>query len=219
MKWTKGSSHGILVAGGEGPGLESRQLFNPVDITVDKKAPVFITDGGNYSHRVTRWSNGSKLCEILASSSSYSITGITLDNKEEYLYVIYYWEHKIVKLGKAGKSAPVVIPTQGLSYQNAFYVSNKYSERVLTWVVNESEPIVMAGGNRLWNETESLSDPAGIVVDQSGAIYVTNAWGNRIIRIPPTGEKGYSIFDNVGSSSNSGNIRKPYGLAMDRHGN
>ncbi|CAF0979805.1 unnamed protein product, partial [Rotaria magnacalcarata] len=77
----------------------------------------------------------------------------------------------------------------------------------------------MAGGNRLWNETESLSDPAGIVVDQSGAIYVTNAWGNRIIRIPPTGEKGYSIFDNVGSSSNSGNIRKPYGLAMDRHGN
>jgi hypothetical protein len=53
LKWNKGATEGIIVAGGEGEGKELTQLSHPKGVWVDNMGTVSIVEWGNY--RVTQW--------------------------------------------------------------------------------------------------------------------------------------------------------------------
>ncbi|CAF1981203.1 unnamed protein product, partial [Rotaria magnacalcarata] len=56
MKWNKGATEGIVVAGGQGAGSALTQLNGPCGLFVDTLGTVYVTDSGN--HRVMRWTQG-----------------------------------------------------------------------------------------------------------------------------------------------------------------
>jgi hypothetical protein len=56
VQWAPDAKSGIVVAGGNGPGLHIAQLSSPTAIIVDEKRNLFIFDSGN--QRIQQWSQG-----------------------------------------------------------------------------------------------------------------------------------------------------------------
>jgi len=67
MKWLKGATEGIVVAGDQGKGNSSRQLFNPLGVVVDQLGSVYVSDYGN--DRVMRWLKGAKEGSIVVGGN------------------------------------------------------------------------------------------------------------------------------------------------------
>ncbi|CAF2108019.1 unnamed protein product [Rotaria magnacalcarata] len=58
MKWNKGATEGIVVAGGQGKGKNLTQLSSPLGIFGDTLGTLYVADSEN--HRVMRWTQGDK---------------------------------------------------------------------------------------------------------------------------------------------------------------
>ena len=58
MKWVKGATEGVVVAGGQGKGNALTQLSGPRGVLVDAMGTVYVADWGN--HRVTTLVQGSE---------------------------------------------------------------------------------------------------------------------------------------------------------------
>ena len=64
MKWHEGARHGVVVAGGQGPGNSLRQLYVPLGIFVDPFGSLYLSDQGN--DRIMRWRKGATEGSIIA---------------------------------------------------------------------------------------------------------------------------------------------------------
>ena len=60
----------------------------------------------------------------------------------------------------------------------SIYISDSSNHRVMKWLRNVKEGIIVAGGNCDGNSLRQLADPCGIVVDEFGNVYVGD---NRIM--------------------------------------
>ncbi|CAF5222153.1 unnamed protein product [Rotaria magnacalcarata] len=58
MKWNKGATEGMVVAGGQGGGSALTQLYHPNGLFVDTLDTFYVADCYNY--RVMRWTQGDK---------------------------------------------------------------------------------------------------------------------------------------------------------------
>ncbi|CAF3800152.1 unnamed protein product [Rotaria sordida] len=87
---------GVTVAGGNGPGLASNQLYRPTDIYVSRlDGSIYIAD--SYNNRIQKWQKNATFGVTVAGSSIgisgrtpylMSITyGLAIDYEENYLYV------------------------------------------------------------------------------------------------------------------------------------
>ena len=98
------SASPLTVAGGNGPGTASNQLYGPNSVCVSRKTgALYITDASN--HRVQRWNPGSSAGVTIAGSinggsgnsaaqMSYP-SGIALDANETFLYVSEFGNHRV----------------------------------------------------------------------------------------------------------------------------
>ena len=112
IKWEQNVSNGQLWAGGRCGAIERGQLCSPSALIFDKQGTMFITvqDGTNGS--VIRWENGATTGKTLFTANT-SFYGITLDAKEEYLYIGHHREHRVVKYTKNGEFVRVVAGGSG----------------------------------------------------------------------------------------------------------
>ena len=101
MKWFSNATTGIIVAGGQGSGLQYTQLSYPQGVLVDSFGTVYVTDYGN--HRIMKWlrnaSNGTLVAGI---SGSFGTTARQLNNpsgirfdKNGDMYVSEYSNNRV----------------------------------------------------------------------------------------------------------------------------
>ncbi|CAF5128669.1 unnamed protein product, partial [Rotaria sp. Silwood1] len=67
MKWNKGATEGIVVAGGKGRGDASTQLYYPYGLFVDTLGAIYVGDSGN--DRVMCWSQDAKQGTIIVGGN------------------------------------------------------------------------------------------------------------------------------------------------------
>ncbi|CAF1976807.1 unnamed protein product [Rotaria magnacalcarata] len=67
MKWNKGATEGIVVAGGQGQGSALTQLNVPFGIVVDTLGTLYVADC--YNHRVVRWTQGATQGPVIAGGN------------------------------------------------------------------------------------------------------------------------------------------------------
>lgn len=67
MKWMRGASEGVVVAGGQGQGNSLRQLRRPIGIFVDHSDSVYVADQLN--DRVMRWLKNAREGEVLVGGN------------------------------------------------------------------------------------------------------------------------------------------------------
>ncbi|CAF1103675.1 unnamed protein product [Rotaria magnacalcarata] len=92
MKWNKGGTEGIVVAGGQGQGSALTQLNSPEGIFVDTLGTLYVAD--TWNHRVMRWTQGANQGTVIAGGNGagaganqlYCPTGFFVD-RHDNLYV------------------------------------------------------------------------------------------------------------------------------------
>ncbi|CAF5152844.1 unnamed protein product, partial [Rotaria sp. Silwood1] len=86
----------------------------------------------------------------------------------------------------------------------------------MKWTKGEKQGIVVAGGQGQENSLSQLSNPCGIIIDQSSTLYVADFSNDRIMRWSQGITQGNVIISENGQESQSNRLSDPIGLSFDR---
>ena len=151
-KWSTGSTNGILVAGGNGPGNRLNQLNGRSYIYVDKDRSIYISDEAN--HRVMKWIEGATEGIVVAGGHGQGSSRSHLWN-------------------------PLGIAVDQLG---TIYIADSMNNRVMRWPKDAAEGSVVAGGNGQGIQANQLYRPYGLRLDQHGNLYVVDNYNSRVQR-------------------------------------
>ena len=100
MKWVKGATEGIVVAGGQGNGSALSQLYHPEAVIVDQLGTQYIADRSN--HRIVRWRKGATAGEVLVGGNGAGTRSDQLNepsdllfDRQGNLYVVEFQNHRV----------------------------------------------------------------------------------------------------------------------------
>jgi sugar lactone lactonase YvrE len=231
VEWKSGATSGQVVAGENGQGNGTHQLYNPFDVIVDKERDsLIICDGSN--NRVVRWPrrNGTSGETIISNIDCW---GLTMDENGS-VYVTDYGKDEVRRYRRGESQGTVVAGGNGsgnrldqlsnpryvfVDRDHSVYVSDYENDRVMEWVEGAKQGIVVAGGQGKGNGLTQLSYPRGVVVDQLGTVYVADLGNDRIMCWVKGATQGNVIVGGNGRGGQSNQLNQPIGLSFDRHGN
>lgn len=98
------------------------------------------------------------------------------------------------------------------------YVADSRNHRVMRWDVNASEGVLVAGGNETGNQTDQLSIPGGIVIDDKGTIFVVDEENHRVMSVPNGTINGTVIAGGHGDGTDSNQLGYPISLTFNNQG-
>jgi sugar lactone lactonase YvrE len=232
VEWKSGATSGQVVAGGNGIGTGAHQLYYPQDVIVDKERDSLIICDWP-TQRVVRWPrwNGTSGETII---SNICCASLTMDeNGSLYLTDVAKQEVRRYRRGEsegtvvAGDNGSEIIDADQLSNlrylfvdrDHSVYVSESGNHRVMKWVEDAKQGIVVAGGQGEGNGLAQLSIPSGVVVDQLGTVYLSDGGNHRIMRWVKGATQGSVIVGGNGRGGQSNQLNRPLGLSFDRQGN
>ncbi|CAF0899935.1 unnamed protein product [Adineta steineri] len=228
--WKYRAKSGQVVAGGNGYGNRSDQLYFPTDVIVDKKNDsIIICDQGN--RRVVRWSRqNSTIGETIISD--IDCYGLTMDKNGD-LYVSDYMKNEVRRWKQEEKEEIIVAGGNGkgnhlnqlncptyifVDEDHSIYVSDCDNHRVMKWT-KRAKGVVVAGGNGQGNSLTQLSYPRGVAVDQLGNVYVADYDNHRVMRWCEGSKEGSIVVGGNGKGEQSNQFNCPTGLSFDVQGN
>jgi sugar lactone lactonase YvrE len=231
VEWKWGAMNGQVVAGGNGPGNGTHQLFNPKDAIVDKERDsLIICDYTN--RRVVRWPRQNGTSGEM-TISNIDCVSLTIDENGS-LYVTDVGKHEVRRYRRGESQGTVVAGGNGwgnrldqfsspynifVDRDHSVYVSERENDRVMKWVEGAKQGIVVAGGQGEGTNLTQLTDPWGVVVDQLGTVYVADTNNHRIIRWIKGATQGSVIVGGNDEGDQPNQLNRPTGLSFDRHGN
>jgi sugar lactone lactonase YvrE len=149
-RYTRGDTHGIVVAGGNGKGDQLNQFNGPRYIFVDEEQSVYVSDWKN--HRVMKWLKAAKEGIVVAGGKGKGKELTQLDHPRG-----------------------VWIDDMG-----TVYVAEWGNNRVTRWPKGETRGIVVVGGNGEGNATNQFNCPHGLFSDRRGNAYVAELGTHRV---------------------------------------
>ena len=84
MKWVKGATQGIVVAGDQGKGNALSQLNSSGAVIVDQLGTLYIADRGN--NRIVRWRKGATAGEVLVGGNGAGFRSDQLNHPIDLLF-------------------------------------------------------------------------------------------------------------------------------------
>jgi sugar lactone lactonase YvrE len=155
MSFASGSLTGIVVAGGNGSGTLTTQLYNPSDVYFDSSSnSLFIANSG--AHTIVRWVIGASFWTLVAGyAGNYGTTPFMFNN-----------------------------PT-GLTLDSAgnLYVADTSNARVQFFLSGETNGTTIAGvASTPGNRADLLNSPRSVALDSQLNLYVSDAGNSRIQR-------------------------------------
>jgi sugar lactone lactonase YvrE len=221
-----------VVAGGNGIGDGTHQIFQPTDIVIDKKTnSMLICDSGNT--RIVRWSRQNARDGRIVISNVYC-NGLAMDDKG-YLYVsdwlkyeVKRWDigttntNTIVAGGNGGGNGLGQLQLPGLIFVDrdySVYVVDTSNHRLMKWMKGAKKGLVVAGGNDNGTTLKHLSSPLGMIVDHLGNIYVSDTKNNRVMRWINGATEGSIVVGGNGEGNQKNQLNRPTDLSFDKHGN
>ncbi|CAF4148654.1 unnamed protein product, partial [Adineta steineri] len=154
MQYLNGSSSGTVVAGGNGFGTNTSQLWFPFGFTLDLSTNSLII--ANYAaHNVVRWVIGATSWTLLAGSSS----------------------------GASGSSSTLLYNPIGVAldqYHN-LYVADAANHRIQFFLAGQFSATTIAGiSGSSGNSATQLNRPYGILLDSQLNLYVADNYNSRV---------------------------------------
>ncbi|CAF1545737.1 unnamed protein product [Adineta steineri] len=231
VEWKYGAKNGQVVAGGNGEGDRSDQLYYPRDVIVDKKHDSLIICDQTI-RRVVRWprQNGKNGETVISDIDCY---GLAMDKNGD-LYVSDYDRNKVRRWKQGEKEGTIV--AGGNEYGNhlnqligpyhifvdadhSVYVSDHENHRVMKWMKGAKEGIVVAGGNGEGSSLTQLFCPQGVIVDHLGNVYVADRENHRIMRWCKGSCEGSIAVGGNRQGEQPNQLNYPRGLSFDVEGN
>jgi len=184
-------SAGITVAGISGiSGSDSSHLYYPFAVYVDGSGNVYVADEDNY--RVQKWAPGASVGTTVAGMGGYGSGATQL----EYVTGVY------------------------VDGSGNVYVADEDNYRVQKWAPGADSGITVAGVTGVYGSTAGLlSYPAGVFVDGSGNLYVTDVDNNRIQEWAPGATSGITVAGTGVYGSSPSQLAYPHDVFVDGSGN
>jgi surface protein len=113
VKWSKGATSGIVVAGGNGEGDGSNQLRRPRAVTVGAGGVIYVSDD---NWQITKWIPGNPAKEILPIQSN-GARGIHID-KANNLYVLEEWGNRLVRYTEGSFQRQIIVGSENTQSGN-----------------------------------------------------------------------------------------------------
>ena len=194
LKFPPGSTsttNGKVVAGGNGPGSNSKQLSFPYSLYVDLNGNIYVADFNN--HRIQKFPPGS-------DSTTHGIT---------------------VAGGNGQGSAANQLFEPSSVYVDSIgniYVVDGGNERIQKFPVGSSSAtngITIAGGN---GGAYHFGYPTCLFMDRNGSVYVADMDANTVRKFPSGSDSssfGITVAWGQGGGADSNQLSEPWGLFVD----
>jgi uncharacterized protein (TIGR03437 family) len=204
---------------GDGGPATSAAIFFPQGLAVDSSGNLFIVDAGN--NRIRKVSANGTITTV-AGNGSFGFSGDGGPATSASLQLSYY---------HPGLDAPsYLVSNAGIAVDASgnLYIADQYNNRVRK--VAASGVITTVAGNGVAGfsgdggpaTSASLNNPAGIAVDSSGNLFISD--NNRIREvangvITTVAGNGASGFSGDGGLATTATLNNPAGVAVDSSGN
>jgi trimeric autotransporter adhesin len=198
---------GIAGYSGDGGAATDARLNRPYSIVTDAGGNIYFSEGDNHCIRRVNvagiistiagtGSAGYNGDGIMASAAQLNgPSGIAIDAANN-MYIADFENNRIRKIDNAG---------------------------IITTVAGTG--ITLFNGDNLPATNASLWAPAGVAVDNTNSIYITDFYHQRIRKVDPAGiittiaGDGTTGFSGDGNAATTAQLRNPMGICTDGHGN
>ncbi|CAF5057353.1 unnamed protein product, partial [Rotaria magnacalcarata] len=228
-KWTQ---NGVTIAGGNGRGDATNQLYWPYGLFVDDDQTVVIAD--NENHRIIQWNNGDKTNgQVVAGGAGAGNglnqlnypTDVLIDKETDSLIICDQGNRRVVRWSRrSGTTQGEIlinnIACWGLAMdeQRYLYVSDEGKYEVRRYQLGEKNGTLVAGGNGSGDELNQLKFPTYLFVDRQQNVYVSDSTSNRVMKWNKGAKEGIVVAGGQGQGNALTQVFYPYGLFVDTLG-
>ncbi|CAF2227613.1 unnamed protein product, partial [Rotaria magnacalcarata] len=228
-KW---SQNGVTVAGGNGQGDATNQLYLPYSLFVDDDQTVVIADYMN--HRITQWKKGDTTNgQVVAGGKGEGNglnqlndpTDVLIDKETDSLIICDRANQRVVRWSRrSGTTQGEIlidnIRCNGLAMDEKryLYVSDWVKHEVRRYQLGEKNGTLVAGGNGEGDELSQLNEPRYIFVDGQQNVYVSDNSNHRVMKWDKDAKEGIVVAGGQGEGSALTQLNYPQGLFVDTLG-
>lgn len=211
--------YGITVAGGNGRGTNTNQLYVPHKPFVDAAGNLYVAELGG---RVSKWLPGAS--EGIVVANNVAAAGLFVDDMGN-IYIADRSSHQVVKWAAGASEGVTVAGGNGegaalnqLNNPNDVYVDAKgnlfiadfYNDRIVKWAPGSSEGVIVIDG---------LGHPCFITFDAGGNLFICEQTNNRISKLAPGAASVTVVAGGNGAGAAPNQLNTPAGVAVDAFGN
>ncbi|CAF4850371.1 unnamed protein product [Rotaria socialis] len=228
-KWAQ---NGVTIAGGQGQGNDTDQLYCPHGLFVDDDQTVVVVDCWN--HRIMQWKNGDTMNgQVVAGGNGqgnglhqlYAPTDVLIDKQTNSLIICDQRNRRVVRWSRrSGTTKGEIlidnIKCYGLEMdeQRYLYVSDEEKHEVRRYQLGDKNGTLVAGGNGQGGGLNQLNEPVYLFVDRQQNVYVSDKNNHRVMKWNKGAKEGIVVAGGQGSGSALTQLSYPNGLFVDTLG-
>ncbi|CAF2243908.1 unnamed protein product [Rotaria magnacalcarata] len=228
-KW---SQHGVTVAGGNGYGGATNQLYHPQGLFVDDDQTVVIADTEN--NRIMQWKNDDTTNgQVVAGGKGKGNglhqlnwpTDVLIDKETDSLIICDNGNQRVVRWSRrSGTTQGEIlignIYRYGLAMdeQKYLYLSDYIKHEVRRCQLGEKNGTLVAGGNGQGAGLSQLNNPTFHFVDRDHSVYVSDCSNNRVMKWVEGAKEGIVVAGGQGGGSALIQLNYPVGIFVDALG-
>ncbi|CAF5039439.1 unnamed protein product, partial [Rotaria sp. Silwood1] len=224
------SQNGITVAGGNGGGSETNQLYWPLGLYVDDDQTIYVADWLN--HRIVEWKSGAKNGKVVAGGNgdgngAHQLNcprDVIIDKESDSLIISDRGNNRVVRWprrnGTRGETIISNIDCVGLTKDdNGFlYVVDTEKYEVRRYKIGDTQGTVVAGGNGEGNRLDQLSYSRYVFVDRDHSVYVSDYENHRVMKWKEGAKQGIVVAGGQGAGQSLTQLNEPRGVVVDQLG-
>ncbi|CAF5038442.1 unnamed protein product [Rotaria sp. Silwood1] len=222
-KW---SQSGITVAGGNGWGSETNQLYCPHGLYVDDDQTIYVADCRN--HRIVEWKSGATKGKVVAGGNGahqlHCPVDVIIDKESDSLIISDWGNNRVVQWPRQnstrGETIISNIPCVSLTMDDngSLYVVDVGKHEVRRYKIGDTKGTVVAGGNGKGNRLDQLSEPLYVFVDREHSVYVSEYENNRVMKWKEGAKQGIVVAGGQGKGNSLTQLNYPQGVVVDQLG-
>ncbi|CAM2723185.1 unnamed protein product [Rotaria socialis] len=224
--------NGVTIAGGNGQGGATNQLYLPFGLFVDDDQTVVIADFGN--HRIMQWKNGDTTNgQVVAGGKGEGNelhqlnypTDVLIDKETDSLIICDQENRRVVRWSRRSDTTQGEILIDNIDChgvamddQRYLYVSDVEKHEVRRYQLDENNGTLVAGGNGQGDGLKQLNFPTYLFVDRDHSVYVSDNNNHRVMKWVEGAKEGIVVAGGQGEGSALAQLSCPNGIFVDTLG-
>ncbi|CAF4778244.1 unnamed protein product, partial [Rotaria socialis] len=226
------AQNGVTIAGGNGRGGASNQLYYPEGLFVDDDQTVVIADFGY--NRIMQWRSGDTTNGQAVAGGKGKENGlhqlngpsdVLIDKETDSLIICDRENRRVVRWSRRSGTTQGEILLDNIwcwglamDEQRYFYVSDTEKDEVRRYQLGEQNGTLVAGGNGQGDRLSQLNLPTYLFVDRQQTVYVSDSNNLRVMKWDKGAKEGIVVAGGQGEGSALTQLKYPNGIFVDTLG-
>ncbi|UJR18898.1 hypothetical protein I4U23_022026 [Adineta vaga] len=219
---------GLTVAGGNGQGNGTNQLYAPSGLYVEDDQTIYVAD--KWNHRIVEWKSGATSGQVVSGGYEkghedhqlYYPYDVIVDRKTDSLIICDYVNRRVVRWPRKnaanGETIISNLDCRGLTMDEtgSLYLVDEKKHAVRRYRRGEWQGVIVAGGNGNGSRLDQLSEPTYIFVDRDHSVYVSDSGNSRVMKWMEGAKEGIIVAGGQGKGKALTQLSSPQGVVVDK---